>query len=312
MLKLSTSKLQYTDRSLRGDLDALERVAYEFCEDEYYAGVIYAEVRYSPRLALGNKALLQLGPSALDEVIVRISHGLERGLKDFGVKTKQILCARYSEEFNDLVEVLHLCQKHYDKGVVGIDLLTLQPSEGVVDEAPCVEPIISVYREAAQTGVHRTIHAAEVGTATAVDRAVYKLGSERVGHGYHVVEDPNIYQRCIKDQVHFECCPYSSLMTGSVNAWGETHPICRFARDGASFSVNADDPTVTGYTVLQDYELLSSWGLSLPQLTMTSIHACNSSFLSDNEKKELLHELKTFNLATPVKEHNSGMFCLLQ
>lgn len=41
----------------------MERMAYEFCEDESKAGVIYAEPRYSPRIALGDKALAQLGPS---------------------------------------------------------------------------------------------------------------------------------------------------------------------------------------------------------------------------------------------------------
>ncbi|XP_054276770.1 adenosine deaminase-like [Macrosteles quadrilineatus] len=329
---------------LEGDLDAMERMAYEFCEDESKAGVIYAEPRYSPRIALGEKALAQLGPSALDEVIVRISHGLERGRKDFGVKTKQILCARYSKDFNDMTEVLRQCQKHFDKGVVGIDLLTLQPPGVVIDEAPLEEPVVSVYREAAKTGIHRTVHAAEVGTASAVDRAVYKLGSERVGHGYHVVEDAAIYKKCIedqvhfecclysslmillpcrlctswavyklgservghgyhvvedaaiykkciKDQVHFECCPYSSLMTGSVKAGGENHPICRFARDGANFSVSDDDPIVTGHTLVDDYELLKSWGISRQQLANANINACNASFLSSSEKNELLREL---------------------
>lgn len=73
-----------------------------------------------------------LNITAIDEAIVRISHGLYRGERDFGVKTKQILCAHYREKDNDLAEVLRLCQKHYDKGVVGIDLLTSQPPEGVI------------------------------------------------------------------------------------------------------------------------------------------------------------------------------------
>lgn len=40
----------------------MERMAYEFCEDAYYAGIVYAEVRYSPELALGSKAMKEVGP----------------------------------------------------------------------------------------------------------------------------------------------------------------------------------------------------------------------------------------------------------
>lgn len=39
-----------------------------------------------------------------------------------------------------------------------------------LDEAPVVEPILSVYKEAARTGVHRTIHAAEASGSDAVER----------------------------------------------------------------------------------------------------------------------------------------------
>lgn len=35
-----------------GDLSAIERVAYEFCEDKARNGVLYAEARYSPHFLL--------------------------------------------------------------------------------------------------------------------------------------------------------------------------------------------------------------------------------------------------------------------
>lgn len=43
----------------------MERMAYEFCEDAYYAGIVYAEVRYSPELALGSKAMKEVGPQGI-------------------------------------------------------------------------------------------------------------------------------------------------------------------------------------------------------------------------------------------------------
>ena len=53
--------------------------------------------------------------------------------------------------------------------------------------------------------------------------------AERIGHGYHVLEDEELYRRCIKDRVHFECCPSSSYLTGSVPLTETKHPIQRSA-----------------------------------------------------------------------------------
>ena len=40
------------------------------------------------------------------------------------------------------------------------------------------------------------------------------------------------------------------------------HPVIRFAKDGANFSVSTDDPTVTGVRLHEELELVKSWGLS--------------------------------------------------
>lgn len=42
-----------------GDAKALERVAYEFVEDQAVQGVIYTETRYSPHGLTGDKLTLE-------------------------------------------------------------------------------------------------------------------------------------------------------------------------------------------------------------------------------------------------------------
>lgn len=46
-----------------GDLSAIERVAYEFCEDKAKNGVLYVEARYSPHFLLAEG-----GPSDIEGV----------------------------------------------------------------------------------------------------------------------------------------------------------------------------------------------------------------------------------------------------
>lgn len=83
-----------------------------------------------------------------------------------------------------------------------------------------------------KSGIHRTVHAGEAGSAEMVKevrrpaagglralslrpppltglpsaslQAVDRLKTERVGHGYHTVEDEALYKRLLEKNMHFE------------------------------------------------------------------------------------------------------------
>ena len=40
------------------------------------------------------------------------------------------------------------------------------------------------------------------------------------------------------------------------------HPILQMVKDGANFSINTDDTTVTGTGLNDEFELLRTWGLN--------------------------------------------------
>ena len=57
------------------------------------------------------------------------------------------------------------------------------------------------------------------------------LKAERVGHGYRVLEDESIYNSCKEAGTHFEVCPHSSYLTGSIKQLqlpSKTHPVIRW------------------------------------------------------------------------------------
>ena len=94
------------------------------------------------------------------------------------------------------------------------------------------------------------------------------LHAERIGHGYKVLESPEIYARCLSQGIHFETCPHSSILTGAVHLENIlSHPILRFAEDNVNFSINTDDPTVTGTRMQDEVEMVQSWGLNEVHLT---------------------------------------------
>ena len=63
----------------------IERVSYEYCEDLARQSVLYAELRFSPFLP-GRRQ-----PIPGDEYVDAALRGLERGERDFGIKTRVIL-----------------------------------------------------------------------------------------------------------------------------------------------------------------------------------------------------------------------------
>lgn len=64
--------------------------------------------------------------------------------------------------------------------------------------------IIGVFKEAHRQRIHRTVHAGENSPAEAVLEAITCLHAERIGHGYSVLQQPEIYEWLRKAPVHFE------------------------------------------------------------------------------------------------------------
>ena len=67
----------------------------------------------------------------------------------------------------------------------------------------------------------------------------------------------------------------SSILTNAVPVGRlHDHPILHFARDGANFSLNSDDPTVIGTRLAAEYETVRSWGLTEAHLVRAVRFAC--------------------------------------
>ncbi|KAI5714803.1 hypothetical protein M8J77_005797 [Diaphorina citri] len=277
----------------KGDLDAVERFAYEFIEDCSKNNVAYVEVRYMPHKLLGTELYQMLGYEGLKETVRRVYQGLKRGEDEFQVKSKSILSCATKWPVDTVPDTLRLAQNCTHYGVVGIDLLSIQPETGPHEEAPVMNNIVQMYEEARKCGIKTTIHAGEASGPTSIQRAVEIYHTDRVGHGYSVVEDSNIYNSCLQKRIHFECCPWSSYLTGAVPFHTRTHPIAQFAKDNANFSLNSDDPTLTGRYLNEDYQLAQSWGFTREQFKIINLNAAEASFQPEHEKKELIKLLES-------------------
>lgn len=234
------------------DPEAWTRIAYELCEDQAREGVIYFEARYAPQLLHSANSRY-----TSSDVIEAIQRGLDKGKQQFGVKSRQILCC--TMENDDWArEIVQLCQKYKDI-VGGIDI-----AKNETIHAGYTKTEIEVYHLAEREGINRTAHAGESGPWNTVQTVMDTLHCTRVGHGYRVFEDStgNCYSQARKQNLHFEVCPISSVLTGGCPPWASKHAVVHFAEDNANFSISKDDTTVTGSTLDDEYKFLQSLGLT--------------------------------------------------
>ncbi|XP_022194270.2 adenosine deaminase isoform X1 [Nilaparvata lugens] len=272
-------------------LEAAERVAYEFSEEMSKNKVAYAEARYCPHNFLPENQKEVSKSTGLKQVVEAVTRGFTRGEEDFGAKVRSILVGFNGEDSVD--DVLKLAHYFKGEGVVGIDMATKQNLGYNPEEVKLNSQAICCYEEARKCGIHRTLHAGESGGPEMVQRALEIFHAERIGHGYHTVEDEKLFQNCLKDRVHFETCPHSSILTGAVKLNDhKKHPIIRFAENDANFSISSDDPTVINKWVDSDYQLLQEWGLNSHHFKKANLNAAEACFLPQDEKAQLVETMK--------------------
>ncbi|XP_040009730.1 adenosine deaminase [Xiphias gladius] len=274
-----------------GDREAIKRIAYEFVEDKAREGVIYVEVRYSPHFLANTKVdpipwNQEEGDLSPDEVVQLVNKGLSEGERAFNIKARSILCCmRHMPSWS--MDIVELCKKYRHEGVVAIDLAgdELLNCEANPEHS-------KAYQEAVRCGIHRTVHAGEVGPPSVVREAVEVLKAERVGHGYRTLEDQALYKKLLAQNMHFEVCPVSSKLTGACDPDFTKHPVITFRRDKANYSLNTDDPLIFNSTLHLDYSTAHKYmGFTEEEFKRVNIKAAESCFLPEEEKKELLHKL---------------------
>lgn len=196
---------------------------------------------------------------------------------------------------------MELCKKYQSQNVVAMDLA----GDETIPNSSLFPNHVAAYEEAVRSNVHRTVHAGEVGSAEVVKQAVEELKTERIGHGYHTLEDQALYQQLLDRNMHFEVCPWSSYLTGAWKPETE-HAVIRFKNDKANYSLNTDDPLIFKSTLETDYHMTKEkMGFTQEEFQRLNLNAARSSFLTDTEKRELVELLhKDYGLPPPVWEES--------
>ncbi|GMQ98952.1 MAG: adenosine deaminase [Acidimicrobiia bacterium] len=158
------------------------------------------------------------------------------------------------------------------------------------------DPFGEPFALARAAGLRTVAHAGEEGPPSFITGALDILKAERIDHGVRSEDDPRVVKRLIADQVPMTMCPLSNVKL-NVFATLEDHSLKRLLDQGVKVTVNSDDPSYFGGYVLDNYVAIAeALKLTRDDLVKLARNSIEASFLSDDDKSDLLEELAAVSI----------------
>lgn len=240
------------------DPEDFARVASDLAGQLLEQNVTYAEVT----LSVGVMFLRRQRPEANFEAILAATQPFEnRGLRMHWIfdAVRQF----GPEAALQVVEAAKRCRSPRIVAFgIGGDELSLATSE-----------FRTVYQKAAESGLHRLIHAGEIGGPEKIREAIELLGVERIGHGIAAVHDPALMDLLAARRIPLEVCPVSNLRTGALakqlkksSPALREHPLPDLLRRGVPVTISTDDPAMFHTSLADEYQHAHAMGLTETEL----------------------------------------------
>jgi len=290
-------------------IDAL-RAAYAFTDlqsflDIYYAGasvlqteadffdmawayllrakadnVVHAEIFFDPQTHTARGI-----PFAT--VINGLEQAIRRGRAELGLSASLILCFLRHLSEEEAIATLEEALPFRDKFIgVGLD-------SGERGNPP--EKFARVFARCRELGLRLVAHAGEEGAADYIYHALDLLNAERIDHGVHCLDDPQLVARLAEQRIPLTVCPLSNVKL-CVFPDLSAHNITRLLAAGIAATINSDDPAYFGGYLNQNYTATFA---ALPELGVQEAYqlARNSfqaSFVEESIKEEWIRALDEF------------------
>ncbi|MFT3812498.1 MAG: adenosine deaminase [Acidovorax sp.] len=268
--------LRALDRHLIRAPGDLHRITYEYLQDARAHGVRYAEFFWNPTGTVRDSGI---GYAAAQDAIVQAIRDAGRDLDIVG---RLIPSIDREASAAEAVEMVQMAAAHRAPEVIGIGI-----DYNEVERPP--ELFWKAYRDARRAGFRTTAHAGEFGTPwTNVETAIELLQVDRIDHGYTVLDNPELVQRCIDRGLVFTVVPTNSyyLRTLPPERWALDHPIRRMVALGLRVHPNTDDPTLHQVTPTQAWLMMSrDFGFGLDALKSFMLNGLDAAWIDDETRR---------------------------
>lgn len=256
---------------------ALERVAFELCEDAARENVRYMEIRYAPMLHTERG----LPETAVVEAVLS---GVARARETYGIHAKLILCGIRNISVESSLAMARLAVAYKNRGVVGFDLAGAEYDHPAKRHREAFELI-------RRNNINCTIHAGEAYGPESIAQALHVCGAHRIGHGCRLWENGDLLAYVNDHRIPLECCPSSNVQTGAVDEI-ERHPIKLFHDLGLRVTVNTDNRLVTKTTVSRELHLChESLGFTLDDIKRVLLNGFKAAFLPFHQRQDYVRRI---------------------
>jgi adenosine deaminase len=270
------------------DRDDFARVAYESLEDGVKLGNLkYREMFFNPTLHTTRDV-----PMAT--IIDGLIDGIHSAEAAFGVRCRLIADVYRQDTPAMALQMTQEVIANRRPEVIGLGM----------DAAEAPDPpekFFDSFQLAGESGLHLTSHSAEDGPPKNITTCLDLLGCERIDHGYHILDDDAVVERCREDGIHFTCCPTS---TAVVYGWPDltTHPINGMMKAGLLVHLNSDDPTMFRTDIGKEYVDFVGQNNYAPDIAKQLVHNGVDATWLDASDKAALHRAFDDEIAALDKE----------
>jgi aminodeoxyfutalosine deaminase len=252
-----------------------ELVAWRMIEKLAAQGVVHAEVYISVGVIYMWR---NFDPRAFEPIFAGLERARERGERELGLSLYWIFDAvRHFtvEEADRVFRKAAEMRPHYPS-IVGIGL-------GGDERRAGSEPFRAFYDRAARAGLRLTNHAGETTGPEAIWEAL-GIGSERIGHAFSAIEDPDLMLELKVRGTALELNPTSNVRTGVCASFAE-HPLRSYFDAGLLVTLNSDDPAFFGSDLANEYRLAHTvQEFTREELRRLAVNSIRASFLPDSAK----------------------------
>lgn len=298
--------------------ESLERVAYELAWDNLNEGVRYFEVRFAPLLHVNDQM-------DLETVFRAINKGLARAKKEFNERLHSgigsgpefeygmIACAMrmftggfspYYAKFTEAHQYMPpkrlfgLASSELARAVVAIKQKTNLPIVGFdlagAEDGYPAEDHVEAFDYIHRNFMKKTVHAGEAYGPESIFQAITSLHADRIGHGYHLldedfIQDPRIedHQAYVRDLAQYiaesrltlEVCLTSNMDTDPSLKSIADHPFGKMRNLKLSTTLCTDNRLVSNTSVTRELKLaVDNFDISNRDLKSLIIYGFKRSF----------------------------------